>query len=91
LAYFLTARFSVRLILEPSGVAVFWPAAGISSGLLIALGPRARWPVLAGVVVATIATHLIINDLSLPKIKSVRIDGAALQERASLGCARCVE
>jgi hypothetical protein len=29
--------------------------------------------------------------LSLPKIKTVRIDGAALQERASLGCARCVE
>ena len=43
-------------------MAVFWPAAGISSGILIALGPRARWPVLAGVVVATIATHLIIND-----------------------------
>jgi len=42
LAYFLTARFSVRLILESSGVAVFWPAAGISSGLLIALGPQAR-------------------------------------------------
>src|SRR6476646_648298 len=62
LAYFLTARFSVRLILESSGVAVFWPAAGISSGLLIALGPHARWPVLAGVMVATIATHLIIND-----------------------------
>ncbi len=62
LAYFLTARFSVRLILESSGVAVFWPAAGISAGILIALGPRARWPVLAGVMVATIATHLIIND-----------------------------
>src|SRR6476620_631841 len=62
LAYFLTARFSVRLILESSGVAVFWPAAGISSGILIALGPRARWPVLAGVVVATVATHLIIDD-----------------------------
>jgi len=62
LAYFLTAKFSVRLILESSGVAVFWPAAGISSGLLIALGPQARWPVLAGVMVATIATHLIIND-----------------------------
>jgi hypothetical protein len=31
------------------------------------------------------------DGLSLPKIKSARIDGAALQERASLGCARCVE
>jgi signal transduction histidine kinase len=62
LAYFLTAKFSVRLILESSGVAVFWPAAGISSGILIALGPRARWPVLAGVMVATVVTHLIIHD-----------------------------
>jgi signal transduction histidine kinase len=43
-------------------MAVFWPAAGLSSGLLIALGPRARWPVSAGVMVATVATHLIINQ-----------------------------
>src|SRR5262249_44564080 len=62
LVYFLTARFSVRLIVEPAGVAVFWPAAGISSGLLLALGPSARWPVLVGVLVATVATHFIIND-----------------------------
>jgi signal transduction histidine kinase len=62
LAYFLIAKFSIRLILEPAGVAVFWPAAGISSGILIALGQRARWPASAGVVVATVATHLIIDD-----------------------------
>ena len=62
LGYFLAAAFSVRLILEPEGVAVFWPAAGLSSGLLIVLGPRARWPVLAGVIAATVATHLIIKD-----------------------------
>src|SRR5262249_61248771 len=43
LAYFVAAKFSVRLIIEPAGVAVFWPAAGISSGLLVALGPRAGW------------------------------------------------
>ena len=62
LGYFLAAAFSVRLVLEPEGVAVFWPAAGLSSGLLIALGRHARWPVLAGVIVATVATHLIIKD-----------------------------
>ena len=62
LVYFLAASFSVRMILEPEGVAVFWPAAGISSGILIALGPRARWPVLAGVIAATVATHIIIED-----------------------------
>src|SRR3974390_250775 len=62
LFYFLAASFSVRLVLKPEGVAVFWPAAGLSSGILIALGPRARWPVLAGVIVATVATHVIIKD-----------------------------
>ena len=62
LAYFLAARLSVGLVLKPEGVAVFWPAAGISSGVLIALGPRARWPVAAGVTVATIVIHLLIAD-----------------------------
>jgi integral membrane sensor domain MASE1 len=62
LAYFLAASFSVRLILKPEGVAVFWPAAGISAGLLIALGLHARWPVLAGVLGATVATHLMIKE-----------------------------
>ena len=55
--YFLAAAFRVRFILEPEGVAVFWPAAGLSSGLLIALR-GARWPVLAGVIAATVATHI---------------------------------
>ena len=59
--YFLAAYFSVRLLMKPEGVAVFWPAAGLSSGLLIVLR-RAQWPVLAGVIVATVATHIIIRD-----------------------------
>jgi len=62
LAYFVAADFSVRLLVEPEGVAVFWPAAGISSGILIAFGLPAGWPALAGVVAATLATHLIISD-----------------------------
>jgi integral membrane sensor domain MASE1 len=61
-AYFLAARLSVGLVLKPEGVAVFWPAAGISSGVLIVLGPRARWPVGAGVTVATVAIHQLIAD-----------------------------
>jgi signal transduction histidine kinase len=61
-AYFIAADFSVRLLVEPEGVAVFWPAAGISSGILIAFGSPARWPVLGGVVAATLITHLIISD-----------------------------
>jgi signal transduction histidine kinase len=55
--YFLVARLSVGLVLEPTGVAVFWPAAGITSGFLIALGPRAQWPMAAGVTGASVAVH----------------------------------
>ena len=43
---------------KPEGVAVFWPAAGIAIGALIALGPDARLPVAAAVAVATITSKL---------------------------------
>ncbi len=59
LVYFLSAQLSLKLLLQPDGVAVFWPAAGISSGVLIALGGRARLPVVAGVMVATVAANLM--------------------------------
>src|SRR5436190_19899700 len=61
-AYFVAARLSVGLLLPPEGVAVFWPAAGVSSGALIALGPRARWPVAAAVTAATVVIHQLIGD-----------------------------
>ncbi len=61
-AYFLAARLSLALITEPDGVAVFWPAAGISSGALIALGSGARLPVAAGAMGATILAHLLAGD-----------------------------
>jgi signal transduction histidine kinase len=56
--YFVAARLSLALLTKPEGVAVFWPAAGVSAGALIALGPRARWPVVFGTVAATIAANL---------------------------------
>src|SRR5262249_56766471 len=62
LTYFLAALLSYGLALTSEGLAVFWPASGISSGLLIALGPRARWPVVSGVIVAVVADHLIMGD-----------------------------
>jgi signal transduction histidine kinase len=62
LAYFLAAFLSYHLALQPEGLAVFWPASGVSSGLLIALGPRARWAVVSGVIVAVVADHLIMAD-----------------------------
>jgi len=63
--YFLAARLSLVLQTEPDGVAVFWPAAGVSSGILMALGRDARWPiavvrwsVAVGVIAATIIANL---------------------------------
>ena len=63
--YFVAARFSLALLTKPEGVAVFWPAAGVSAGVLIALGSPARWPVVAGTMAATIAANLS-GDRDLP-------------------------
>ena len=49
----------LALLTKPDGVAVFWPAAGVAAGLLIALGPRARWPVVIGAMAATICANLL--------------------------------
>src|SRR5262249_10035813 len=58
-AYFVAARFGLALLTAPDEVAVFWPAAGISAGTLIALGPRARGAVVVGTMAATIAANLL--------------------------------
>ena len=57
--YFLAARLSLALLTQPEGVAVFWPAAGVSAGILIALGPPARWPVVFGTIIATLVANLL--------------------------------
>jgi len=59
-AYFLAGRLGLALRAEP-GIAVFWPAAGIAIGALIALGPSARLPVAAAVVVATVGCNLMVG------------------------------
>ena len=59
IAYFVAARLSLALLTKPEGVAVFWPAAGVAAGVLIALGPRARWPVVVGTMAATIVANLL--------------------------------
>jgi signal transduction histidine kinase len=63
IVYFVAARLSLVLLTE--GVAVFWPAAGVSAGVLIALGSRARWPVVVGTMAATIVANLF-GDRNLP-------------------------
>jgi len=74
--YYVTAWVSLGLLLEPDGVAVFWPAAGISSGVLIAIGPHARWPVAFGVMAATIPANLM-GDRNLPAAISFAVCNAA--------------
>jgi PAS domain S-box-containing protein len=59
IAYFLAAQLSLAFLAKPDGVAVFWPAAGVSSGVLIALGRGARLPVASGVIVATIIANVM--------------------------------
>jgi signal transduction histidine kinase len=58
IVYFAAARLGLALLTKPEGVAVFWPAAGVSAGVLITLGQRALWPVVLGTVAATIAANL---------------------------------
>ena len=65
IAYFLAARLSLALLTNPDGVAVFWPAAGVSAGVLIGLGPKARLSVIVGVMAATIAANLL-GDRNIP-------------------------
>ncbi len=64
IAYFFAAKLSLALPAEADGVARFWPAAGVSSGVLIAFGPDARLPVASSVIVATIVAN-VTGDRSL--------------------------
>jgi PAS domain S-box-containing protein len=59
ITYFFAAQLSLALLAELDGVALFWPAAGVSSGVLIALGRDARLPVASGAMVATIIANLM--------------------------------
>ena len=56
--YVLAAKMSFAL-LTPDGVAVFWPAAGVAAGTLVAIGASARWAVVAGTISATIVANLM--------------------------------
>src|SRR6185503_1206869 len=65
--YFFAAQLSLILLTKPDGVAVFWPAAGIASGTLIALGSWARLPVALGVMAAS-ALASLFGDRSIAAI-----------------------
>ncbi len=67
-AYFLSARLSLVLLEKSDGVAVFWPAAGVASGVLIAVGSAARWPVIVGVMAATLVANLLGDRNALSSV-----------------------
>src|SRR5262249_16482241 len=58
--YFLAARLGFFLRAEPRG-AVFWPAAGIAAGALIALGPSARLAIATAAFTATLTLNLVVG------------------------------
>ena len=64
LVYFFIAELGLGLYGQTNWVSVFWPAYGISAGVLIALGPSARLQVAAGVIIAILAAHWIVSDPS---------------------------
>ena len=59
LLYFLAARLGLALLAQPSDVAVFWPASGVATGILVAAGRRAGVAFVVGVLVGTIAANLV--------------------------------
>jgi signal transduction histidine kinase len=58
---------------QSEGVTVFWAAAGISSGLLIGFGSRARWPVVTGVFVGAFLIPFVVlgRDIWLSAIFAI--------------------
>ena len=53
-AFFLVAKIiSWGTAFQPDKVSLFWPPTGVSCGLLVVLGPRRRWPAVAGIVTAS--------------------------------------
>ena len=101
ISYFLAAQLSLALLTKPDGVAVFWPAAGVAAGILIALGPSARLPVVVGTIVASFpANFFAYRTIWGPVVLALSNAGevvlvAGLIERYfgsafSLGRLRCV-
>ncbi len=63
--YALAGHISLTHMTPAENIALFWPAAGLSAGLLTAMGPRARIPIAIAVAIATVAANLAARS-SLP-------------------------
>jgi PAS domain S-box-containing protein len=60
-AYFLAARLGLALRPLPAHMAVFWPATGIATGILIIAGRRAGLAVVLGVMAGSVAA-IVLNQ-----------------------------
>jgi PAS domain S-box-containing protein len=58
-AYFFAAELSISLLAKSEGVAMFWLAGGVSTGVLIARGQEVWLPVAGGTIIATIIAGLM--------------------------------
>jgi PAS domain S-box-containing protein len=67
-AYFGAAWLGLRLLAQPSDVAVFWPASGIAAGILIAAGRRAGVALVFGVLVGTVVANLMSDRSVLTSV-----------------------
>jgi PAS domain S-box-containing protein len=67
-AYFLAALLGLALRIQPSDVAVFWPAAGVAAGILVVTGRRSYSALIIGVVVGTVAANLLSDRTLLTSL-----------------------
>lgn len=58
-AYALAAALSLELVARPQDVAVFWPAAGLAAGSMIAVARPVRPWIAAGILLATVVVNLL--------------------------------
>ncbi len=61
-AYFFAAELSISLLAKSKGLATFWLAGGVPTGVLIARGQDAKLPVAVGTMGATILASMMVNQ-----------------------------
>lgn len=57
--YFIAARLGFLVVAQPENVAVFWPAAGVAAGVMLAIGRSSQAPVATAIVAATLAASIL--------------------------------
>lgn len=57
--YFGAARLGFLVVAQPEDVAVFWPAAGLAAGIMLALGAWSHIPCAIAIALATVTANLL--------------------------------